>query len=755
LNKSLPFFIIIFLFSVSVNAFSQLNWSTFIGGNDIEKAYGIKVDAGGNSFITGQTFSINFPIVSGAYQDSIKGSGDAFVTKLNSTGRELLFSTFIGSKESDVGNDITIDKFGNSYITGNSGKSFVAKLNPNGTTLIYFKSIGDGNSYKIALDSFGSTYITGSSNSSGYPVTTGAYDTVHNGGGDDAVITKLKPNWSSLAYSTFFGGDGGDQGLAITINSKGSSIITGFTYSNNFPTTAGAFQKVHQGNDSFNDIFLARFDSSGTNLLYSTLIGGNVYDYAYSIAVDRQEYTYLTGLTGSSNFPVTPGAYDKTINGDADDVFISKFYPYPSLLVYSTFIGGTSADVAYSLVLDNDNNAYITGLAWSKNFPVTIDAVDDINHSQFFTCFVSKLKADGSKLLYSTYLGGDSIECGEGISIDKLNNIYITGRAYSDNFPVTSRAFDTSFNGKIDAFVTNLEFCIGVPNIQALDTLIFPEFVCESQYYDTTIIIYNKGDCNLKLTCINFIGLDSSDFMVMEPNHFPIYIGSKDSVKFKIRFMPKTTSGTKIANLNIFINSPENQHTINLIAHNEFPVIQSVNQLSFPQIECPSSIQDTFIIYNKGICNLAVTGIFISGLDSFDFSILEPNNFPINVQSDDSINIVVSFNSDGIIGEKKAFLNINNNSSINPFIINLTAKVDSVAYSIDNLESDTIIIDLGTICTEGKDTTITIINKTSVGTTFYIENKDPQLEIVPAGKAGKKEGETPLSVPKKKHHKKK
>lgn len=622
---------------------SQLNWSTFIGGIGDDRAFGIKVDKSGNSFITGQTYSNDYPIKTGAYRDSMKGSGDIFVTKLNSIGKNLFFSTFIGSNESDIGYDIFIDKFGNSYLTGNSGKSFAAKLNSTGSALIYFKEIGTGKSYKIASDSLGNAYICGSANSSSYPVTTGTFDTVYNGGADDAVITKLKPNGKSLIYSTFLGGAGDDQAYGLTINSTGYLFVSGYTNSPDFPVTVGVLNTSHEGDENYADVFLSKLNPDGNFLNYSSLIGGNINDWAYSIAIDNSENTYITGLTTSINFPVSPGAYDKIFNG-GDDVFVSKVNPYASLIVYSTFIGGSNGDGAESLVLDKNNNVYITGITWSTNFPVTLDAFDKSNNSPYYNCFVSKIKADGSKLLYSTYLGGTGINYGKDIALDSSISVIMTGYTSSDDFPVTNDSYDTSYNGDNDVFVTNLNIGNGEPNISSSGDLTFPLLLCYPSYLDSTLTIINTGTAFLGLTGARLSGQDSSDFSIIEPVNMPILIHPYDSVKFIIRFTPSKPIGTE-----------------------------------------------------------------------------------------------------------KTTLVISNNSSKSQYIINLTARKDSISFNVDSLDTDTIFIDLGTICPDNKkDTTITIFNKSSIGTTLHIENNDPKIQITPEDKAGKGKGDVPQGVKPKK-----
>jgi hypothetical protein len=262
-----------------------------------------------------------------------------------------------------------------------------------------------------------------------------------------------------LAYSTYLGGGSGDWGLGITIDSSGNVYITGGTSSTDFPTTTGAFDTSFNGSVVYTDVFVTKVDSTGTALVYSTYLGGGSADGSNGIAIDSSGNVYITGLTNSTNFPITPGAFDTSFNGGSGDVFVSKLNASGTALLYSTYLGGVGIDGGQSIAIDGSGNAYITGYTWSSNFPTTLGALDTSFNGGSRDVFVTKLNTSGTALVYSTYLGGSGTDFGDGIAVDGSENAYITGSTPSTNFPTTPGVFDTLYNGGVsygDIFVTKL-----------------------------------------------------------------------------------------------------------------------------------------------------------------------------------------------------------------------------------------------------------------------------------------------------------
>ncbi len=444
-----------------------LIYSTLIGNKDYyDIPSSINIDSSGNAYITGETYSPGYPTTTGAYQTNFRVS-DAFITKLNSAGSALIYSTFLGGSDQDRGNSIAIDKSGDTYITGGTISSdfpvtsgayqttfassgnphaFISKLNSTGSALLYSTylegSYSDlGNS--IVIDSSGNAYVAGSTESTDFPTTTGAFQ--KSGGNPtnsshDVFVTKLNPAGSSLIYSTCIGGTADDRGYSITTDKTGNAYITGVTYSPDYPVTSGAFQTSLKG---LNNAFITKLNPTGTALVYSTIIGGSNEDQGNSIVIDTSSNAYITGYTTSSDFPVTSGAYQTTFN--YQNAFITKLNPSGTSLVYSTFLGGNYEDGGNSIGIDKKGNTYITGYTISPDFPVTNDAFQTaLNNGLNGNAFLTKLSAAGTFLVYSTFFGGSTYDVATSIVVDEKGNAFITGQNFSNDFPTTSGAYQTA-----------------------------------------------------------------------------------------------------------------------------------------------------------------------------------------------------------------------------------------------------------------------------------------------------------------------
>lgn len=317
--------------------------------------------------------------------------------------------------------------------------------------------------WDFAIDPDGFSYANIETDSINFPTSAGAYDSTHNGIGfldNDIVIFKLNQNGSALVYATYIGGNSDEYAEGIDIDSDRYVYATGYTNSNNFPTTAGAYDTTFNG--GFYDAFVFKLNQTGSVLSYSTYIGGGGLtsssgsDYGMGLEVDTNGRVFLTGVTRSSNFPTTAGAYDTTHSGAGnDDAFVLKLNPSGTSLLYSTLIGGTSTDRGYDIAIDAAGNAYVTGPTYSSDFPTNAGAYDTTHNGQF-DAFVAKFNAAGSSLTYSTYIGGSLYEYGYGITIDSSGHAYLTGLTRSADFPTTAGVYDTTHNGNSDAYVAKL-----------------------------------------------------------------------------------------------------------------------------------------------------------------------------------------------------------------------------------------------------------------------------------------------------------
>jgi len=390
-----------------------LAYSTYLGTNGNDSAASIAVDAAGNAYVTGAA-SLGFPTTPGAFQTT---GGPVFVTKLNPTGSALVYSTYLGGTEVFRGPAITIDADGNAYVTGSATSNF--------------------------------------------PTTAGAFQPNYSGG-TDAFVAKLNPEGSALIYSTYLGGTNLDGGTSIALDAARNVYVTGGTSSTDFPTT-NAFQSSKANGTGNPDAFVTKLDPTGSTLVYSTYLGGDLSDTGFGIAVTADGSAYVTGDTGSANFPTTAGAFQPVFGGKAD-AFVAKLDPTGAALVYSTYLGGSDSESGSAIAVDADGNAYVTGGTQSTGFPTTPNAFQPAfsgGFDPFCICvaadaFVTKLDPAGSSLVYSTYLGGHGTDGGLGIAVDGAHNAYVTGGTSSTDFP-TANAFQANrAGGEFDAFVTKL-----------------------------------------------------------------------------------------------------------------------------------------------------------------------------------------------------------------------------------------------------------------------------------------------------------
>jgi len=362
-----------------------LIFSTFLGGNGSDWASHIALDKNNNIYISGQTRSTNFPTTIGAYDNSFNGDlQDITISKFNEDCSELIFSTFLGSDSTEYCQDITLDSSNNVLIIG---------------------YVANGN----------------------FPLTLNALDDSFNGGRYDGIICKLKRDGSDLLYSSFIGGNHYDYCNSINVDKNDNIFIIGETYSNNFPTTVGAFD------ESFNDpvdIFVCKMNIDVPILIYSTYIGGSLEDRIDNSFVDTQGNIVICGSTSSANFPSTSNIYDNSHNGGLD-CYITKLNDNGSALIFSTFFGGSNNDILSSLTMDSNDNIYIAGLTYSDDFPISPNTYDSTFNDKA-NIFISKINNTGTQLLNSTFFGSSNADLGihtyiGGIALDKFNNIIING----------------------------------------------------------------------------------------------------------------------------------------------------------------------------------------------------------------------------------------------------------------------------------------------------------------------------------------
>jgi hypothetical protein len=425
----------------------SLVYSTYLGGSGLDQASAIAVDSSGNAYVTGGTISSDFPKTGNAPQticmDCAAGEPTVFVSKLNADGSALLYSTYLG---------------GTGYGTG------------------FYGDRAEG----IAVDAGGNAYLSGVTDSGDFPVTPGALKTVCpscRAGSTNAFILKLNTTGSALVFSTYLGGSGnvggiGDWAHALAVDANGDVYVTGQTMSADFPTTSGSFQSVCKDCSGGTGVaFVSKLKADGSALLYSTMLGGtNIYggggggDQGFAIAVDASGNAFVAGQAQTRDFPTTPSAF-QPVNNAGTAGFVTKLNAGGSALIFSTLLSGSANDGVQSIAIDTTGNVYAAGTATSANFPITPGAFQSVCQNcdplGYSVGFISKLKADGSALIFSTFLGGSNGDQLNGLAIDSNGNSYVAGKTASSDFPITADARQTQCgqstarcNG--DAFITEM-----------------------------------------------------------------------------------------------------------------------------------------------------------------------------------------------------------------------------------------------------------------------------------------------------------
>ncbi len=444
----------------------QFVYSTYLGGAEYEIGYAIAVDAEGCAYVTGSTSSTDFPTFNSIQNKKSPGMftylRDVFVTKFNPEGSDIIFSTYIGGNWDDDAYGIALDRSNNVYLTGSTW----SKDDPD------------------------------TPEDEGFPLMSAYQDQIGDKNASDAFVTVLTSSGNALLYSTYFGGDGEDQGTDIAVSSDGYAYITGINFSWGFPIK-NAYMASKPS--YYYDAFVAKLNpaASGENsLVYSSYLGGNYDDWGYGIAVDREGCAYVTGSAKSTDFPTTPDP----IQGErklSSDVFVTKFSADGLSLVYSTYLGSDGSDEGKAIEVDTAGCAYICGSA-SPDFPTTPGAfmtsgrssfvckllpdgsgfvystlspyskkiaVDDTGQVYIASGYsvkvgdvfladvhVAVLNPEGSDTLYTITFGGSESESANDIAVDDDRSIYLVGSTSSSDFPVEN-AFQISNAGKNDVFV--------------------------------------------------------------------------------------------------------------------------------------------------------------------------------------------------------------------------------------------------------------------------------------------------------------
>jgi len=463
----------------------QVSYSSYLGGTGNETAPAVAVDAAFNAYVAGTTASTNFPTTAGALQTSLKGTTtNVFITKFNSTGTGVLFSTYLGSTGTDSAAGIAVDSGFNAYVAGTTNATdfpiitakavpdtpatagtnhvFVSELNPSGSGLIYSTYLagnGADTAKGVAVGpQAGTVFATGTTTSINFAGVTKPAGR----GTSQFFVTKLntgKQGAASLVYSTYVGGSTPSTALTdgggIAVDTAGNAYITGGTNYSDMPVV-NAFQAGLNGTENS---FVAKLDANGlfSTKSFLTYLGGNGTDIGNGIAVDAGGNAYVTGTTTSSTFPVLAATgssiYQGTFSGTSD-AFLTKVAAAGTSLIWSTFIGGSGVTSGAAVAVDGSQNAFVTGSTDGGLAVINATNLQGTYGGGATDAFVGKFDISGGAQ-FVTYRGGSGDDHGTGIALDSSGNPYVAGDTTSTGL-ATSGAFQSALNGTLsDAFVTH------------------------------------------------------------------------------------------------------------------------------------------------------------------------------------------------------------------------------------------------------------------------------------------------------------
>jgi hypothetical protein len=669
-----------------------LSYSTYLGGSGADNAYNITADSSGNAFVTGVTESTDFPITAGAFQTTNKGKS-AFVTKLNVNGSALIYSTYLGGTGTTFSFGIAVDNAGNAYVSGTTGSSdfpttvgafqtlcggsaggcqgnpdaFATKLDPTGSTLLYSTYLGgtgDDRGFAMALDSAGDVYVTGKTTSTDFPITTGSFQTRLKGK-TNVFVAALNPTGSALLYSTYLGGGNVDQANAMAIDAAGNAFVAGSTSSGNFPTTLGAFQTHLHGPTN---AFVTAVNSTGNALLYSTYLGGNKADVAWGVKVDASGSAYAAGQTMSTSFPTTTGAFQTICAGACalPNAFVAKLNPAGSALDYSTYLGGNGEQEAFALALDTAGDAFVTGRTSALDYPTTPGNFEAKTGS--FSPILTEVNPSGTGLIYSTTFGGGNSDNGLAIDVTDSGNVYLAGRTYSSNFPVTPGAFKSTCKNcrtpNSDAFVT-----LFVPGDQIWPlSLAFGTQTVKVSSSALTTTLSNSGSTPLNITSVTFTGTNAADF-TQGQNTCVGALAAGASCSIDVIFTPATI-GNRAARLNVTDDAANSPQTV-LLQGTGTAVQFTPPSLIFGSIAVGTQKVLPATLTNQGAKTIAIGGIKITGPNASDFS--ETNTCGPSLTSGASCTITVTF-TPAAQGLSSAQVSVSDNGGGTPQTLPLQGK---------------------------------------------------------------------------------
>ncbi len=736
-----------------------LVYSTYLGGTTPIRGTvaqdfcnGIAVDTLGQAYVVGQTFDTNYPVTSTAFETIQQSrANSAFVTVFNPAGSALVYSSYMGAEMGGISAlavGVAVDNVGGAYVTGRTtsfnfpvtpgafqttfngiaASPWVAKFNTISAgvaSVVYSSFLGgsgnptsgvDDNSYGVAVDAAGDAYVVGSTVSTNFPTVNAYQGTLL--GTENAFVSEVNPTGAALVYSTYLGGTGTDNGLAISVDSSASAYAAGSTTSTNFPVTAGAFQSTLKGT---NNAFVTKFAPGGATLSYSTYLGGTNGDIPNAITLDSLGDAYVAGQTFSIDFPITLNAF-QSVNLAATtgtgNGFISQFNPTGTALLFSSYIGGSGnpglriGDQVYGVALDAQSNIYLAGMTSSTNFPVVNALQATLNGTEdaFVTEVSNSVTVTPSTLAFGNIVQGST---STAMNLTVMNNtsaaittsVTISGANASDfaatngcgaslgsgaNCTVTV-TFTPSILGAESAslqVVTNAPAnpapvaltgtgVMATPTADlSVTSLTFPSQVVTTTSAAMNVTLTNNGGSVLNITGFTFLGTNPNDFA--QSNTCGTSVNPGANCVISVTFTPSIV-GAESATLSIADNAANSPQTVALTGTGASGTPQAVftpTSLTFAsQILNTTSAAMTVMLSNPGTGPLSITTIATTGANGADFG--QTNTCGSSVGIGGSCMISVTFTPTAV-GARAGAVSVTDNAAGSPQNVALSGKGGNV-----------------------------------------------------------------------------
>jgi hypothetical protein len=645
-----------------------LDYSTYLGGTGGEFLYGIAVDSGGNAYVTGYTNATDFPTTPGSYLPTYPSGAttDAFVTKMNPTGTAEVYSTFLGGSLSGSGDGIAVDSSGNAFVTGTTTSSdfpitagayqsfapnggvFFSELDPTGSLLLYSTFLagnGSDNAVALALDANENAYILGRTTSTNFP-NVNAYQTSNNTNltnpdAGTAFLSRFDLTQSPpiLRYSTYLGGTDAEFPTSVAVDANANVYFTGSTESADFPVTPNAYLSAL--NNQYGDAFIAHIDTTqagGSSLIYATYFGGSsngfgtAFDTGGGIAVAANSVAVVVGYTYATDFPLTSNALVRTSDAPNAKAFLSRLDTSltsspQSALLYSSYWGGSTTDLAFAATTDSAGNIYMAGATADTDFYVTLGAPMSTYPGRE-SAFLTEFDPTGAIVLFSTYWGG-GVGAGNaayGVAVDSASppNAYFTGITNS-NFPTTAGAFQTTFmatNESSDGFVAKMSPGAAASVFASPTTLNFGNQGVNTPSSAQEVTLTNNTGSALSNIAITFAGANPTDFA--QSNTCGATITTNGSLAaytactINVIFTPSIT-GAESATMDVVDSDASSPQQVALTGTGT-AVSVTPSSLSFGnQTQSTASAAQTVTLTNLGTSSLTGIAITVTGANASDF----------------------------------------------------------------------------------------------------------------------------------------